>query len=88
MPAAARRARHVTTYAPGAARTVRMTSIGRIPWNPPPIETIEIAHEDVLHIPSGAEHEVKNTSDDFLGLLFINVPTGEGIEKLLAAKRQ
>ena len=51
-------------------------------------KTIEIAHEDVLHIPSGAEHEVKNSGDDFLGLLFINVPTGEGIEKLLAARNQ
>lgn len=50
-------------------------------------KTIEIGHEDVLHIPSGAEHEVNNTGDEFLGLLFINVPTGEGIDKLQAAQQ-
>lgn len=43
--------------------------------------------EDVLYVPPGAEHEVKNTGEDFLGVLFVNVPTGEGIQKLVAAQQ-
>jgi mannose-6-phosphate isomerase-like protein (cupin superfamily) len=48
-------------------------------------ETRDVRAEDVVYIPPGAEHEFRNTGDDFLGVLFINVPTGEGLRKLLAA---
>jgi mannose-6-phosphate isomerase-like protein (cupin superfamily) len=41
-----------------------------------------VSAEDVLYIPPGATHEVRNSSDDFLGVLFINVPAGEGLTRL------
>src|SRR5436305_3930115 len=37
-----------------------------------------VAAEDVLYIPPGAEHELRNTGDELLFCLFINVPVGEG----------
>ena len=43
--------------------------------------------EDVIYIPPGFEHEVRNAGEELLGLLFINVPTGEGLTRLQAAKR-
>jgi quercetin dioxygenase-like cupin family protein len=49
-------------------------------------EEHQLAPGDVLYIPPHAEHEVRNISDDMLGVLFINVPTGEGLEKLKAAR--
>jgi mannose-6-phosphate isomerase-like protein (cupin superfamily) len=45
-----------------------------------------VAAEDVVYIPPGAEHELRNTGDDLLGVLFINVPTGEALRQLLAAQ--
>jgi len=45
-------------------------------------ESHPVQTEDVIYIPPGAAHEVKNTGDEFLGLLFINIPTGEGLVKL------
>jgi len=45
-----------------------------------------VAREDVLYVPPGAEHEIRNTSEEILGILFINVPTGEGLKKLLSAQ--
>jgi mannose-6-phosphate isomerase-like protein (cupin superfamily) len=48
--------------------------------------TFEIAAEDVVYVAPNEEHEFTNTGDDFLGVLFINVPTGEGLEKLAAAQ--
>lgn len=45
-------------------------------------ETREIRAEDVVYVPPGVEHEFRNTGDDLLGVLFINVPTGEGLTKL------
>ena len=44
--------------------------------------------EDVLYIPPGAEHEIRNTGEDFLGILFVNVPTGEGLKKLLSVQNK
>lgn len=38
--------------------------------------------EDVIYIPPGAEHELRNTSDDLLCCLFINVPVDEGLQRL------
>lgn len=43
--------------------------------------------EDVLYVPPRGEHEIRNTSEDFLGVLFINVPTGAGLDKLRAAQQ-
>jgi mannose-6-phosphate isomerase-like protein (cupin superfamily) len=51
-------------------------------------EKHEISPGDVLYIPPNAEHEVRNTGGEMLGVLFINVPTGDGIEKLKAAQAQ
>lgn len=45
-------------------------------------ESREVTAEDVLYVPPNAEHELRNTSDDMLGVLFICVPTGEGLTKL------
>ena len=46
-----------------------------------------ISAGDVIYVPPMGEHEVRNDSDGFLGVLFINVPTGEGLEKLKAAQQ-
>ena len=37
---------------------------------------------DVVYVPPATEHELRNTSEDLLGVLFINVPTGEALQKL------
>ena len=47
-----------------------------------------VAGGDVLYIPPNAEHEVRNTGDAMLGLIFINVPTGDGLTKLQAAQEK
>ncbi|MYC82017.1 MAG: cupin domain-containing protein [Acidobacteria bacterium] len=47
-----------------------------------------VAREDVLYVPPGAEHEIRNTGEEILGILFINVPTGEGLKKLLSAQEK
>lgn len=49
--------------------------------------SFEFKKEDVLYIPPNSEHEIVNNGEDFLGLLFINVPVGKGIEKLLDLKK-
>jgi mannose-6-phosphate isomerase-like protein (cupin superfamily) len=41
----------------------------------------------VVYVPPGVEHEFCNTGDELLGVLFINVPTGEGLTKLRAAQK-
>ena len=46
-----------------------------------------VEKEDVLYIPPRTEHEIHNTGEEFLGILFINVPTGEGLKRLLAAQQ-
>ncbi|MFT5524139.1 MAG: mannose-6-phosphate isomerase-like protein (cupin superfamily) [Pirellulaceae bacterium] len=46
-------------------------------------QSCEIHAEDVLYVPPGKEHEVRNTSDAILGVLFVNVPTGEGLQRLM-----
>ncbi|MCA9068309.1 MAG: cupin domain-containing protein, partial [Planctomycetaceae bacterium] len=50
-------------------------------------ETVEVRTEDVVHIPPNTEHEFRNTGEDMLGVLFICVPTGEGLDKLATAQR-
>jgi mannose-6-phosphate isomerase-like protein (cupin superfamily) len=42
--------------------------------------------EDVIHIAPGAEHELRNTGEEMLFCLFINVPIGEGLQQLTAAR--
>lgn len=51
-------------------------------------EEHDVAPGDVLYIPPNAEHEVRNTGDAMLGLIFINVPTGDGLTKLQAAQEE
>ena len=43
----------------------------------------KVSAEDVVYIPPSTEHELRNTGDELLGVLFICVPTGAGIAKLL-----
>lgn len=49
-------------------------------------ERRDVVAEDVIHIPTGAEHEIRNTGEEMLGVLFINVPTGAGLERLRRAQ--
>jgi mannose-6-phosphate isomerase-like protein (cupin superfamily) len=46
----------------------------------------EVQQEDVVYVAPNSEHEFRNTSDDFLGVLFINIPTGDGLRKLAEAQ--
>jgi mannose-6-phosphate isomerase-like protein (cupin superfamily) len=39
---------------------------------------------DVVYVSPGAEHELRNDSDELLGAFFINVPVGDGLRRLLA----
>lgn len=48
-------------------------------------ERQEISTGDVIYIPPGAEHEIRNMGEELLGVLFINVPTGEGLSRLQGA---
>jgi len=50
--------------------------------------TTEVRAEDVVYIPPGVEHEIRAGGDEFLGALFINVPTGDGLVNLQAARQQ
>lgn len=50
-------------------------------------ESFDVVQEDVVHVPPGAEHEFRNTGDDFLGVLFICVPTGPGLARLAQARQ-
>ena len=49
-------------------------------------QTHELQAGDVVYVPPGAEHEIRNTGDALLGVLFVNVPTGEGLSRLAAAR--
>ena len=42
--------------------------------------------EDVVYIAPGARHELRNTGDEMLFCLFINIPVGEGLERLAEAQ--
>lgn len=46
-------------------------------------ESYELNAEDVVYVPPGCEHELRNTGSDLLGVLFINVPTGSGLRTLI-----
>jgi quercetin dioxygenase-like cupin family protein len=45
-----------------------------------------VAAEDVIYIAPSARHELRNTGDEMLFCLFINVPVGEGLQRLAAAR--
>ncbi len=51
-------------------------------------ETFDVQAEDVVYVPPGSEHEFQNTGRDLLGVLFICVPTGEGLAKLEAVQTE
>jgi quercetin dioxygenase-like cupin family protein len=42
--------------------------------------------EDVVHIAPAVEHELRNTGEDILFCLFINVPVGEALQRLAEAQ--
>ena len=42
--------------------------------------------EDVIYIAPGAEHELRNTGEEMLFCLFINIPVGEGLQRLAEAQ--
>jgi len=46
-------------------------------------QTFDVEAEDVVYVAPGAEHRFVNSGHEMLGVLFINVPTGEGLEKLI-----
>jgi quercetin dioxygenase-like cupin family protein len=51
--------------------------------------TQAVSTGDVIYIPPAIEHELRNDNDEeLLGALFINVPTGEGLQNLAAAQQQ
>ena len=51
--------------------------------------TQAVSTGDVIYIPPAIEHELRNDNDEeLLGALFINVPTGEGLQNLVAAQQQ
>ncbi len=51
-------------------------------------ESHPVAPEDVIYIPPNDEHEIRNTGDEFLGLVFINVPVGDSLRRLQATAGQ
>jgi len=48
----------------------------------------EVQQEDVVYVAPNTEHEFRNTGDKMLGVLFICVPTGEGLTKLTKARNE
>ncbi len=49
-------------------------------------EANPIAAEDVIYVAPNQEHEIRNTSDEMLGVLFINIPVDEGLKRLQKAQ--
>ncbi|MBO09372.1 MAG: hypothetical protein CMJ68_01270 [Planctomycetaceae bacterium] len=49
-------------------------------------ESTEISAGDVVYIPPNTEHEIRNTSQDMLGVLFLAAPVGEGLTRLAHAQ--
>jgi quercetin dioxygenase-like cupin family protein len=48
----------------------------------------EVEAEDVIHIAPGAEHELRNTGEEMLFCLFINIPVGDALVRLAQARGQ
>lgn len=51
-------------------------------------ESNDVKAGDVAYVPPVTEHEIRNTGEELLGVLFICVPTGEGLAKLADAQNQ
>ena len=49
-------------------------------------ESSPVTAGDVIHIPPDPEHEIRNTSDELLGVLFLAAPVGEGLTRLAEAQ--
>ena len=49
-------------------------------------ESSPVTAGDVIHIPPDTEHEIRNTSDELLGVLFLAAPVGEGLTRLAEAQ--
>jgi quercetin dioxygenase-like cupin family protein len=46
----------------------------------------EVQAEDVIHIAPGTEHELRNTGEEMLFCLFINIPVGDALVRLAEAQ--
>jgi quercetin dioxygenase-like cupin family protein len=44
--------------------------------------------EDVIHVAPGVEHELRNTGEEMLFCLFINVPVGDALRRLGEAQAE
>jgi mannose-6-phosphate isomerase-like protein (cupin superfamily) len=51
-------------------------------------QTYDVQAQDVVYVPPCTEHEFRNTGDDLMGVLFICVPTGDGLDKLASARTE
>lgn len=49
-------------------------------------QSFDVHAQDVIYVPPSTEHEIRNTGEELLGVLFICVPTGVGLDKLAAAQ--
>ncbi len=47
-----------------------------------------VAAEDVIYLAPGVEHELRNTGEEMLFCLFINIPVGEGLKRLAEAQKR
>lgn len=47
----------------------------------------DVGQHDVIYVPPDTEHEFCNTGSDLLGVLFICVPTGTGLDRLQQVQR-
>jgi mannose-6-phosphate isomerase-like protein (cupin superfamily) len=50
-------------------------------------QTHDVAAQDVVYVAPNTEHVFENDGEEMLGVLFICVPTGEGLSKLETAQR-
>jgi mannose-6-phosphate isomerase-like protein (cupin superfamily) len=50
-------------------------------------KSTDVAAEDVVYVPPGVEHEFRNTGEEMLGVLFVCVPVGAGLEKLVKSQQ-
>lgn len=50
-------------------------------------QATDVTAEDVVYVPPGVEHEFRNTGEEMLGVLFVCVPVGAGLDKLAKAQQ-
>lgn len=46
-------------------------------------ESFAISAQDVVYVPPGTEHKFVNNGEEMLGVLFINVPTGDALTRVV-----